>query len=303
MAFLVAGVSRGEQLRHVAALPPHVLSVEPSDDDQSLNAAAAAAGAAARLPEGRRHTIRIPVTKEGHCTSDTASPIVRPGSLRDRERDPVRDRQRLACRRDDEHTTRLPGHFVDRGQAYSALPSALVPPGVVRDQGWTTTTESVLVSFAAGTKQSAIDGALDAADQAGVSAFVERGATGWDGRILPAIALISALVTLLGVAISVALSAAEGRADIATLAAVGAPPHRRRTLVASQALVIGGLGCALGVALGTFVAFTARATTAAPGLVVPWGNLLATGVAVPLLAALVAALCTRSHLPLVRRAE
>jgi len=56
------------------------------------------------------------------------------------------------------------------------------------------------------------------------------------------LALIAGLVTLLGGAISVALSAAEGRADRATLAAVGAPPRRRRELVAMQALLVGGLG-------------------------------------------------------------
>jgi len=113
----------------------------------------------------------------------------------------------------------------------------------------------------------------------------------------------AAFVTLVGVAISVALSAAEGRADLATLAAVGAPPRRRRALMASQALLVGGLGCLLGVGLGTFIAFTARSATGSPNFVVPWTNLAATAIGVPLLAALVAALCTRSRLPMVRRAE
>ena len=117
------------------------------------------------------------------------------------------------------------------------------------------------------------------------------------------VAAAAAFVTLVGVAISVALSAAEGRADLATLAAVGAPPSRRRGLMASQALLVGGLGCVLGVGLGTFIAFTARATTGSPEFIVPWANLAATGIGVPLLAALVAALCTRGRLPLVRRAE
>jgi putative ABC transport system permease protein len=121
--------------------------------------------------------------------------------------------------------------------------------------------------------------------------------------ILLVVALIAGLVTLLGVAISVALSAAEGRADLATLAAVGAPPRRRRALVAMQALFVGGLGGLLGTALGTFVAFTARATTGSPDFVVPWWNLAAAGVGAPLVAALVAAACTRGRLPLVRRAE
>jgi putative ABC transport system permease protein len=120
--------------------------------------------------------------------------------------------------------------------------------------------------------------------------------------VLAAIGAIAALVTLIGVAISVALSAAEGRADLATLAAVGAEPRRRRVLAACQALLIAGIGCALGVMGGTFVAFTARATTGSPDFVVPWPNLLATAIAVPLLAVLVAAVFTPSRLPLVRRA-
>ena len=113
---------------------------------------------------------------------------------------------------------------------------------------------------------------------------------------------MAGFVTLVGVAISVALSAAEGRADLATLAAVGAPPRRRRALAAAQALLVGGLGCALGVAFGTFVAYAARTTTGSPDFVVPWINLAITAVAVPLLAVLVAALFTPSRLPLVRRA-
>jgi len=36
---------------------------------------------------------------------------------------------------------------------------------------------------------------------------------------------------------------------------------------------------------------------------VPWANVVTTGIGVPLLAALVAAICTRSRLPMVRRAE
>ena len=118
----------------------------------------------------------------------------------------------------------------------------------------------------------------------------------------PAIAAIAALVTLIGVAIAVSLSAAEGRADLATLAAVGAEPRRRRLLAACQALLIAGLGCGLGVLGGTFVAFTARATTGSPEFVVPWSNLLVTTLAVPLLAVVIAAVFTPSRLPLVRRA-
>jgi hypothetical protein len=114
--------------------------------------------------------------------------------------------------------------------------------------------------------------------------------------------LAAAFITLAGAAISIALSAAEGRADLATLAAVGAAPSRRRALAASQALVVAGVGCGLVVALGTFVAYTVRSTSGVPGFVVPWTNLLLTAIAVPALAMAVAAVFTPSRLPLVRRA-
>ena len=130
---------------------------------------------------------------------------------------------------------------------------------------------------------------------------LEQGVEPRPSALLLAIAGIAGFVTLAGVAISVALSAAEGRADLATLAAVGAPPSRRRALAASQALLVAGVGCALGLALGTFVVFAARATTGSPEFVVPWGNLVLTGLAVPLAAVVVAALGTPSRLPLVRR--
>jgi putative ABC transport system permease protein len=142
-----------------------------------------------------------------------------------------------------------------------------------------------------------------AADGFGAVANVEDGPEHDSGRIaLLVVAGAAAFVTLVGVAISIALSAAEGRADLATLAAVGAPPRRRRALAACQALLVAGVGCAMGVAIGTFVAYAARATTGSPEFVIPWANLGVTALAVPLLAVLVAALFTPSRLPLARRA-
>ena len=198
---------------------------------------------------------------------------------------------------------RLPGHLVRSDRAYQQLPAALVSARTARAQGWEARDDSVLVTYAARATPDDVDAAVTAALATG--ALVARDDDSQNARnlVLLLVAAAAALMTLMGVAISVALSAAEGRADLATLAAVGAPPRRRRRLMASQALLVGGLGTLLGLVLGTFVAFTARATTGSPEMVVPWGNLAATGIGVPLLAALVAALCTRGRLPLVRRAE
>ncbi|MFG1906869.1 FtsX-like permease family protein [Kribbella sp. NPDC048928] len=109
------------------------------------------------------------------------------------------------------------------------------------------------------------------------------------------------VVTLLGVAISVSLSAAEGRADLATLAAIGAPPRRRRSLAAAQAWVLGQLGCVLGVGVGALYGYTAHAAFGSPHFVVPWAEIAGIVLVVPLFAGLLAWLLTRSRLPMVSR--
>ncbi|GAB3815410.1 FtsX-like permease family protein [Kribbella italica] len=111
------------------------------------------------------------------------------------------------------------------------------------------------------------------------------------------------VVTLLGVAISVSLSAAEGRADLATLAAVGAPPRRRRNLAAAQAWVLGQLGCLLGVGVGALYGYTAHAAFGSPSFVIPWQEIGAIVIVVPLFAGSLAWLMTRSRLPMVRRVD
>ena len=196
----------------------------------------------------------------------------------------------------------LPAHLVRRDVHYSLLPAALMTEAVARRQGWETEATVALVRYDPSATEDQVEAVRMEAERLGAFAQVEEGPASPPGALLLFIAAAAGLVTLIGVAISVALSAAEGRADLATLAAVGAPPRRRRTLAAAQALVIAGLGCAMGVGFGAFVAYTARATTGAPGFVVPWANLAVTILVVPLLAMLVAALFVPSRLPLMRRA-
>jgi putative ABC transport system permease protein len=208
----------------------------------------------------------------------------------------------LAIGDDQPDPVRVPAHVVERDVAYVELPSALMPAAVAREHGWDVRASRMFVHYAASATPDRVDAARGAAEQLGVSTFVEEGPDTLPDAALLGVAAIAAFVTLVGVAISVALSAAEGRADLATLAAVGAPPGRRRALAAGQAFVIAGLGCAVGIAFGAFVAFTARTTTGSPDFVVPWEHLAVTGIAVPLVAVLVAAVFTPSRLPLVRRA-
>jgi len=130
-----------------------------------------------------------------------------------------------------------------------------------------------------------------------------------------AMLVFAALVTLFGAASAVALAAAEGRADAATLAAVGAAPRTRRSLAAMQALTIAGLGGAGGVVSGLLAGWAlvqVRATgvlAEGPGIVlytgwqasVPWADVVGLGVVLPLALAGIAYLLTRSRLPMMRR--
>jgi putative ABC transport system permease protein len=197
----------------------------------------------------------------------------------------------------------LPGHLVERQLTFASLPGAFIPADVVQAQGWTVSTRQMLVAYDESATADDVDLARSAAERNGVDTHVETGPSKEDGEILLLLAAVAAaFVTLAGVAISVALSAAEGRADLATLAAVGAAPRRRRSLAAAQALLVSGVGCALGLGLGTFISYSLRATFGAPEFVVPWMNVFTVGLVVPAFAVLVAALFTPSRLPLIRRA-
>ena len=195
----------------------------------------------------------------------------------------------------------VPGYVIERSFAYGDLPVGLMPQSVADAHGWGTADSGSYIAYPASTTRAQENSALAAAAAFGAAALIERGPDKPTNTPLLIAIIAAAFITLAGAAISIALSAAEGRADLATLAAVGAAPRRRRALAASQALVIAGVGCLLGVALGTFVAYTVRSTSGAPGFVVPWVNLALTALAVPALAMVVAAVFTPSRLPLVRR--
>ena len=159
-------------------------------------------------------------------------------------------------------------------------------------------------------QQDRANGALEAL---GISSqvYVERGHTNDFGAGLIALALGSGLLVLGASGIATGLAAADGRADLSTLAAVGATPGLRRRLAGAQSLVTAGLGTALGIVAGLVpAAGLIRAlnepvqgyTRPVPfELVIPWPILAVAGLVVPLLAVLAAMLLTRSRLPLVRR--
>lgn len=159
-------------------------------------------------------------------------------------------------------------------------------------------------------QQDRVDGGLDAL---GIVAqvYVERGHANDFGLALIALAIASALLVLGASGIATGLAAADGRADLSTLAAVGATPGLRRRLAGAQSFVTAGLGTALGVAAGLVPAAGLIRALNEPvdgyvspvpfELVVPWVVLAVVGLVVPLLAVLAAMVLTRSRLPLVRR--
>lgn len=143
---------------------------------------------------------------------------------------------------------------------------------------------------------------------------VEQGAAPRDDSpLLLLLAAAAGMITVGAAGIATALAAAEGRAELSTLAAVGAAPAVRRLLAICQAGVIAGLGSVLGIVAGlgtaAIVLFSANReyATAWPArepypYLVPWPA-LGVLVLVPVVAMLGAGLFTRSGLPIERRLD
>jgi putative ABC transport system permease protein len=199
--------------------------------------------------------------------------------------------------------TTLPVHRLRVARMYRNLPHVVMSPATAERHGLAVRLSAVVLSPADPPSQAAEDRAAATAASLGGRLTVERGFQPRPPTYLLGAIGATLLVTLAGVTIAVALSNAEGRPDLATLAAVGAQPWRRRGIMAAQAFLIGTLGCLLGIALGSFLGFATRVSTLAPSFVVPWPNLVATALAVPLLAAACAALFTGAKLPMIRRIE
>jgi putative ABC transport system permease protein len=199
---------------------------------------------------------------------------------------------------------RLDGHVIDYGgEFHQSLPGGLITDETAAEHGLDIGTFGAYIPFDEAATDDEIDAAVGAAEDLGFYAYVERGCTycGVAPGVFLALVGGTALVTLVGVGVTVALAAVEGRADLATMAAVGASPRRRRAIAGWQALVVGGLGTVLGLALGGFYAYLIWPAIGAPDFTVPWLTIGLIGVAVPLLAVLVAVVFTPSRLPVIRR--
>lgn len=136
----------------------------------------------------------------------------------------------------------------------------------------------------------------------GMSLNVERGIAADSSALLWVIVGLSALITLSAAGITTGLALADARNDHMTLAAVGAAPGLRRSLAAAQSLMTAGLGTLLGLAAGVVpAALTVAATRMYAGATIPWMQLLALLVAVPLTGSVLAWMFTQARLPMSRR--
>ncbi|MEU3567193.1 FtsX-like permease family protein [Kitasatospora sp. NPDC036755] len=136
---------------------------------------------------------------------------------------------------------------------------------------------------------------------------VERGYQPKSDALTLALTGFAGLVVLGAAGIATGLAAADSRQDQATLAAVGAPPRIRRSMAGLQCTLIALLGALLGAVNGFVPAVgllksRAGGLGAPPALITaPWGELLLIVLALPVVAGLLAALFTRSRVPLGRR--
>jgi putative ABC transport system permease protein len=152
---------------------------------------------------------------------------------------------------------------------------------------------------------------------------VEQGYTSESSIILLALTVFAGLITIGAAGIATGLAQVDTEADPKTLAAVGAPPRVRRTLSGLHCGVVAAMGVLLWSAAGVLPALGPRLTERREQLkwyrkcwnqdlgsmnsvsyvpiIVPWGTLAALLVAVPVGAALLAALVTRSRGSLARR--
>lgn len=191
-----------------------------------------------------------------------------------------------------------------QGERAPGSGAALIPTSVAKRLG-PLTPVGLLVDTTRMPTQAEEDSARAALEVAPVEAFVsvERGPTTRNGSLLLALLVGTTVITLGAAGIATGLAAADGRADMDTLAAVGAAPSTRKVLAGAQALTVAALGTALGVAVGFVpaVAYISRL----PGYTVevPWARLGFVVLVVPALAALLALAVTRSRLPVVRRVD
>jgi putative ABC transport system permease protein len=188
----------------------------------------------------------------------------------------------------------------------------IVSPGEAQQLGFAIATESLVFATERMPTTAETDQFNFVLQSRQLGGFVEPGPPNSAATIALILAAASALITIGAAGIATGLAAADSRADMSALAAVGASPRLRRGLSLSQSGVIAGLGSLLGAlagggaAIAILFALNQRyaGTWPAPpaySLTVPWLSLIIAVLIVPGIAMLGAGLLTRSRLPIERR--
>jgi putative ABC transport system permease protein len=217
----------------------------------------------------------------------------------------------------------LPAHLL-RGQQETYGMTVLIPPAAVRERGYEPKVSGAYFTtdrLPTEAEQQALDGAFAERDES-PSMYVERGYHSSQGGTQLALTVFAGLVTLGAAAIATSLAQADAGPDLRTLTAVGAAPRVRRTLSGLQCGAIAAMGVVLGTVAGLVPAIGLRKAEEHRDLqffkesfgngwggpphapvAVPWTSLAALLVVVPLGAALLATLATRSQSGALRGRE
>jgi putative ABC transport system permease protein len=209
---------------------------------------------------------------------------------------------------------RVPSVTVGVGTA-SPPAGAILAPQVAKALGLPVKTVGVLVTGPPLTTQQESDLRQVLAGTTRASyLYTERGyqESGEERVVLWILYGLAAVLMVGGTLTATFLALSDARPDLATLSAVGAPPLLRRAVAAAYAVSVGLLGALLGAAVGLVPGIAVsypltRTFGEAPGpahyLSIPWLEIGAVVLALPLLTALVVGLLARSRLPLVARLD
>ncbi|MEV0827429.1 FtsX-like permease family protein [Nonomuraea rubra] len=137
-------------------------------------------------------------------------------------------------------------------------------------------------------------------------AYMTEDRTGARLTVMLSVALAAAVVLVLGGTFAATgLAVADMRRDLDTLSAVGGRPRTRKLVVAAQAGYIAGLGAVVGLVAGAVTGSALSESMASrwgdSPIVVPWAFLGLLVLGLPLLAALLSGLFTRTRMELARR--
>lgn len=130
---------------------------------------------------------------------------------------------------------------------------------------------------------------------------IEKGPAANMAMILWFIVMGGALITLSAAGITAGLALADGRSDHATLASIGADTKLRKAISGSQTLMTALLGTVLGVVAGVIPTIVVLSQQRGFAIVVPWLQLGALAILVPLFGASAAWVLTKGKLPMTRR--